>query len=194
MLEKIESLIEEKKYSEIKKLLLKMNEYDVSEILEELPKNEQVKLFRLLPKDMAADVFSYFETDTQADIITMLSDAEAVNIINDMAADDATDLIDEMPANVVNRLLSKVDKETRRDINQLLKYPENSAGSIMTVEYLDFKEYNTVKEAIKKIRQEYDEKETIETIFITDKSRKLIGTLDLQDLRACLLFPGNGCQ
>ena len=182
MLENIENLIEEKKYSKVKELLIKMNEYDIAEVLEELPEKEIVKLFRLLPKDMAADVFSYFETDTQAKIITLLSDVEAVNIINDMAADDATDLIDEMPANVVNRLLSKVDKETRRDINQLLKYPENSAGSIMTVEYLDFKEYNTVKDAIRKIRQEYDEKETIETIFITDKSRKLIGTLELKDL------------
>ncbi len=182
MLEKIEQLIEEKKYTKIKELLTKMYEHDVADILEEIPDKEKIKIFRLLPKDQAADVFSYLDTDTQADMITMLSDAEAVNIINDMAADDATDLIDEMPANVVKRLLNKIDKEARRDINQLLKYPENSAGSIMTTEYIDLKEYNTVRDATKKIRQDYDETETIETIFITDKSRKLIGTIELKDL------------
>ena len=182
MLDTIQDLVENKKYIQIKEMLSKMNEHDVAEVLEELPKNEVVKLFRLLPKDMAADVFSYFETDTQANIITSLSESEAVNIINDMAADDATDLIDEMPANVVNKLLEKVDKDTRKDINQLLKYPENSAGRIMTVEYLDFKEYNTIKDAIKKIKQEYEEKETVETCFVTDKARKLIGSFELQDL------------
>lgn len=182
MLEKIQELIDDKKYQKIREMLIEMNEHDIAEILEELPKKEVVKLFRLLPKDIAADVFSYLETDTQADVITSLSDAEAVDIINEMAADDATDLIDEMPANVVGKLLSKVDKETRRDINQLLKYPENSAGSVMTVEYLDFKEYNTIKDALKKIRQEYDEMETINTCFVTDKSRKLVGSVTLKDL------------
>ena len=182
MLEKIEGLINEKKYSKIKEILITMNEYDISEILEELPQKELIKVFRLLPKDIAADVFSYLETDTEANIITSLSDSEAVDIINDMAADDATDLIDEMPANVVNKLLSQVDKETRTNINQLLKYPDNSAGSIMTVEYLDFKEYVTIKDAIKKIRQEYEEKETINTCYVTDKSRKLVGLVKLKDL------------
>lgn len=182
MLEKIEHLIEEKKYFKIKELLITMNEHDIAEILEELPKNELIKVFRLLPKDIAADVFSYLETDTEASIITSLSDTEAVDIINDMAADDAADLIDEMPANVVSKLLSQVDQETRRDINQLLKYPDNSAGSIMTVEYLDFKEYNTIHDAIKKIRQEYEETETIETCYVTDKRRKLVGIIKLKDL------------
>ena len=182
MLERIQILIEEKKYAKIKEYLIEMNEHDIAEIFEELEHKEAVKLFRLLPKDIAADVFSCLETDTQADIITSLSDSEAVDIINDMAADDATDLMDEMPANVVNKLLSKVDKETRRDINQLLKYPENSAGSIMTIEYLDFKEYNTIHDALRKIRHEYDEMETINTCFVTDKSRKLVGVVKLRDL------------
>ena len=182
MKDKLEKLIDEKKYSKVKELISKMYEHDIADILEEFPLKEMIKLFRLLPKSQAADVFSYLDTDTQTNIISMLSDTEAVNIINDMAADDATDLIDEMPANVVKRLLNKVDKETRRDINQLLKYPDNSAGSIMTTEYIDLKEYNTVRDATKKIRQEYDETETIETIFITDKSRKLIGTIELKDL------------
>ena len=182
MKDKLEKLIDEKKYSKVKELISKMYEHDIADILEEFPLKEMIKLFRLLPKSQAADVFSYLDTDTQTNIISMLSDTEAVNIINDMAADDATDLIDEMPANVVKRLLNKVDKETRRDINQLLKYPDNSAGSIMTTEYIDLKEYNTVRDATNKIRQEYDETETIETIFITDKSRKLIGTIELKDL------------
>ena len=182
MLENIEKLIEGRKYSEIKKQLVKMNEHDIAEILEELDDKEKVKLFRLLPKDLAAEVFSYFETDTQASIITSLSDAEAVNIIEDMATDDATDLIDEMPSNVVTRLLAKVNKETRRDINQLLKYPDNSAGSLMTVEYVDFKEYITIKDAIKKIKREYDDKETLDVCYITDKARKLVGYIELKDL------------
>lgn len=182
MKQNIEKLIKDKKYSKIKEILNKMNEYDIANIFEDLPQNEMVKLFRLLNKDIAADVFSYLETDTEAMIISSLSDNEAVSIINDMSADDATDLMDEMPANVVSKLLSKVDAETRRDINTLLKYPDNSAGSIMTVEYLDFKEYITIKDAIKKIKKEYDEKETIDTCFVTDKKRKLIGTVKLKDL------------
>ena len=182
MFERIEELIENKRYADIKRMLTDMNEHDIAEVLEELPHKETVKLFRLLPKDIAAEVFSYLETDTEARIITSLTEAEAADIISDMAADDATDLMDEMPANVVTKLLNKVDKETRREINQLLKYPDNSAGSIMTVEYLDFKEYNTIKDALKKIRNEYDEKETINVCFITDKKRELIGTVTLKDL------------
>ena len=182
MLENIENLIEEKKYSEIKKILNDMNEYDIAEILEELPNKELIKIFRLLNKDIAADVFSYIETDKEAEIISSLTEKEAVDIINDMAADDATDLMDEIPANVVHKLLKKVDPETRRDINALLKYPENSAGSIMTVEYLDFKEDLTIKDALKKIRNEYDDKETINICYVIDNKRKLIGKVTLKDL------------
>lgn len=182
MKQNIEKLIKDKKYSKIKELLNKMNEYDIANIFEDIPHNEMIKLFRLLNKDIAANVFSYLETDTETKIISSLSDNEAVSIINDMSADDATDLMDEMPANVVSKLLSKVSANTRRDINQLLKYPDNSAGSIMTVEYLDFKEYITVKDAIKKIKKEYDDTETIDTCFVTDKKRKLIGSVNLKDL------------
>lgn len=182
MLENIEELIKEKKYSEIKKTLNEMNEYDIAEILEELPPKESIRIFRLLNKDIAADVFSCMETDKEAMIIASLSEKEAIDIINDMAADDATDLMDEIPANVVHSLLKKVDPETRRDINQLLKYPDNSAGSIMTVEFLDFKDNLTIKEAIKKIRQEYDDKETINVCYVTDTKRKLIGKVTLKDL------------
>lgn len=182
MLTDIDRLINDKKYAEIKRLLDEMNEYDISEIIEELPKNELVKVFRLLKKDIAADVFSYIDSDVQAIIISSLTDNEAVDIINEMSADDATDLIDEMPANVVSKLLGKVDNDTRKNINLLLKYPDNSAGSIMTVEYLDLKEEITVEEAISKIKKEHIDKETINTCFVTDKGRKLIGTVTLKDL------------
>lgn len=182
MFERIMKLIEEKKYSKIKELLVNMNEFDIAEILDDLPPKQIVRIFRLLPKDIGADVFSYLESDTAALIISSLSDSEAVEIINDMYADDAADLFEEMPANVVKKLLNKVDSETRRNINQLLKYPENSAGSLMTVEYLDFKEYITIKDAIKKIKREYDEAETINTCYVTDKKKKLIGEVKLKDL------------
>ena len=182
MFERIMKLIDEKKYSKIKELLINMNEFDIAEILDDLPPKQIVKIFRLLPKDIGADVFSYLESDTAALIISSLSDSEAVEIINDMYADDAADLFEEMPANVVKKLLNKVDSETRRNINQLLKYPENSAGSLMTVEYLDFKEYITIKDAIKKIKREYDELETINTCYVTDKKKKLIGLVSLKDL------------
>ena len=182
MLKNIENLIEEKKYAEIKQILNKMNDYDIAEIFEDLPTTEQLKIFRLLQKDIAADVFSYMETDTQSKLITLLSEKEAVDIINDMASDDAADLMDEIPANVVSRLLNKVDPEARRDINGLLNYPDDSAGSIMTTEYMDLKEENTIEDAIKKIKREYDDKETIDICFVTDKSRKLIGTIKLKDL------------
>ncbi len=182
MLKNIENLIKEKKYAEIKQILNEMNDYDIAEIFEDLPTTEQLKIFRLLQKDIAADVFSYMETDTQSKLITLLSEKEAVDIINDMASDDAADLMDEIPANVVSRLLNKVDPEARRDINGLLNYPEDSAGSIMTTEYMDLKEENTIEDAIKKIKREYDDKETIDICFVTDKSRKLIGTVKLKDL------------
>ena len=182
MLKNIEKLIEEKKYAEIKQILNEMNDYDIAEIFEDLPTTEQLKIFRLLQKDIAADVFSYMETDTQSKLITLLSEKEAVDIINDMASDDAADLMDEIPANVVSRLLNKVDVDARRDINQLLNYPEDSAGSIMTTEYMDLKEEITISDAIKKIKREYDDKETIDICFVTDKSRKLIGTVKLKDL------------
>lgn len=182
MLKNIENLIEEKKYAKIKQILNKMNDYDIAEIFEDLPTTEQLKIFRLLQKDIAADVFSYMETDTQSKLITLLSEKEAVDIINDMASDDAADLMDEIPANVVSRLLNKVDPEARRDINGLLNYPDDSAGSIMTTEYMDLKEENTIEDAIKKIKREYDDKETIDICFVTDKSRKLIGTVKLKDL------------
>lgn len=182
MTEKIIELVNEKKYMQVKNELTEMNEYDIAAIIDELPEEEIVKVFRLLPKDMSADVFSYMDPDIQKNLITLITNDEAVHIITDMYTDDATDLLDEMPASVVTKILSKVDKEKRMNINKLLKYPDDSAGSIMTVEYVDLKENLTIKEALKKIREEGSIKSIIDTCYVVDSKRKLIGTVTLNEL------------
>ena len=131
-----------------------LEEADVAEILEEIKDKDTVKIFRLLPKDRAADVFSLLDIDNQQVIIDSLTDKEAAYIVDEMAADDAADLIDELPSNVVKRILSNTTPETRKDINHLLKFPDDSAGSIMTVEFLDIKSNITIKEAIDKIQNQ----------------------------------------
>ncbi len=150
--------------------------------MEELEEEEMLKVFRILPKDMAADVFSYLEVENQQTIITSLSDKEAANIIDNLMADDATDLLEEMPANVVKKLLANASPDTRRDINHLLRYPEDSAGSIMTVEYVDLKENLTVAEAIDRIRKVGLDSETINICYVLDPGRKLVGTVALRYL------------
>lgn len=182
MIEEIKKLVADKQYHIVKEKLIELDEADIAEILEELDTQNLVKIFRLLPKDIAAEVFSYLPIENEQDIITYLSDKEAASIIDNMYADDAADLMEEMPSNVVKRLLSKTTPETRKDINQLLKYPEDSAGSIMTVEFIDLKENNTVKEAINKIKKEVNDKETIDTCFVVDKGRHLLGVVTLRDL------------
>ena len=147
-----------------------------------MEEEELLKIFRILPKSMAADVFSYLEVDNQQMIITSLSDKEAANIINNLMADDATDLLEEMPANVVKKLLANASAETRRDINHLLRYPEDSAGSIMTVEYVDLKENMTVQDAIARIRQVGVDSETINICYVLDSKRTLVGTVALRYL------------
>ena len=152
-LDVIRELLETKQYTTLRQKVADMNTADVAAVMEEMEEEELLKIFRILPKSMAADVFSYLEVDNQQMIITSLSDKEAANIINNLMADDATDLLEEMPANVVKKLLANASAETRRDINHLLRYPEDSAGSIMTVEYVDLKENMTVQDAIARIRQ-----------------------------------------
>ena len=159
-----------------------MNEADIAAVFEELENEEQLKLFRILPKTMAADVFAYLDIETQQTIITSLTDREAANIINNLMADDATDLMEEMPAGVVKKLLANADSETRRDINHLLRYPEDSAGSIMTVEFVDLKVHLTVKQAIERIRRTGVDKETINICYVLDNERHLIGTVALRYL------------
>ena len=181
-MEEILELIELKQYSRLRQELSEWNEADVAAVFEELPKEELIKVFRILPKTMAADVFAYLPIETEQTIITSLTDREAANIINNLMADDATDLMEEMPAGVVKKLLGNASAETRRDINHLLRYPEDSAGSIMTVEFVDLKENTTVAQAIDRIRKTGVDKETINICYVLDKERHLIGTVALRYL------------
>lgn len=183
MLEKINELIEKEDYKNLKIEITNLNEVDIAEIIEDIDdKNEQVKVFRLLPKDIAADAFSNLPIDIQQELITSLSMKEAGSIIDNLYADDAADLIDEMPANIVTKLLANTTPETRKDINYLLKYPENSAGSIMNIDFVDLKADITLEEAISKLRKEGKEKESIDTCFVLDKNRQLVGTIELKEL------------
>ncbi len=183
MLEKIKELIEEENYKKLKLEINNLNEVDIAEIIEDInDKNEQVKVFRLLTKDVAADAFANLPMDVQQELITSLSMKEAGSIIDNLYADDAADLIDEMPANIVTKLLTNTTPETRKDINYLLKYPENSAGSIMNIDFVDLKADITLEEAISKLRKEGKEKESIDTCFVLDKNRQLVGTIELKEL------------
>ena len=181
-LDMIRDLLETKQYTTLRQRLSDVNIADIAAILEELEEEEMLKIFRILPKSMAADVFSYLEVENQQLIITSLSDKEAANIINNLMADDATDLLEEMPANIVKKLLASASPETRRDINHLLRYPEDSAGSIMTVEYVDLKESMTIEDAIARIRQVGVDSETINICYVLDQKRTLVGTVALRYL------------
>lgn len=182
MINNIEELIINKKYSLLKQELINMNEADIAEILENLNEVDLVTIFRLLPKDLAALVFSYLSIENEQVIIKALSDKEAGLIIDNMYADDAADLIEEMPSNVVKRLLSNTTPETRADINNLLKYEDDSAGSIMTVEFIDLKEDYTVKDSLDIIKQEANNIENIDICYVLDHTRKLLGFVRLKDI------------
>ena len=177
-LDVIKELLETKQYTRLRQKMSDMNTADIAFVMEELEEGEILKIFRILPKSMAADVFSYLEVDSQQFIITSLSEREAANIIDNLMADDATDLLEEMPANIVKKLLASASA----DINHLLRYPEDSAGSIMTVEYVDLKENMTVEDAIQRIRQIGVDSETINICYVLDAKRTLVGTVALRYL------------
>lgn len=181
-LELVRELLDKKQYTRLRQMLSDRNTADIAVILEELPEEDLLKIFRILPKTLAADVFSYLEVDHQHELIIRMSERDAANIINNLMADDATDLLEEMPANMVKKILANASAETRRDINHLLRYPEDSAGSIMTVEYVDLKENMTVEEAIDRIRKVGVDSETINICYVLDAKRKLIGTVALRYL------------
>ncbi len=180
--ETIQELLDKKQYTKLRQFVAELNDADIADCLEELDDADMIKVFRLLPKDLAADAFSYFEVENQQMLIRSMSDKEASAMIDNLMADDAVDLLEEMPANMVKRLLAGASPETRRDINNLLRYPEDSAGSIMTVEFVDFKESNTVLQAIEKIRRVGLDSETINVCYVLDARRELIGTVDLRKL------------
>jgi magnesium transporter len=175
-------LIEQKKYIQLKKELSEMNEVDISEILDPLDLQTTLLVFRMLPKDTAAEVFSYISPEQKADIINAVTDKELKYILDELFFDDMIDLIEEMPANVVNKILINSTQEERALINQFLKYPAHSAGSIMTIEYVELKKNMTVKEALEHIKKTGINKETIYTCYVTNNKRKLEGIVSLRNL------------
>ncbi|MBP0959546.1 MAG: magnesium transporter [Oscillospiraceae bacterium] len=178
----IEKLLEEKKYASLRDILTTINPADIALIFAEIPEEKLPLLFRLLPKELAAEAFVEMDEDMQEHLIKGFSDAELKAVVDELYVDDAVDIVEEMPANVVKRLLKQADPELRKMINEILKYPEDSAGSIMTTEYLSLRPQMTVEEAIKRIRRTCVDKETIYTCYVTDQNRTLIGMLSLKDL------------
>ena len=178
----IRDLLEAKRYRELRGYLAEMNEVDIATIMDDMEDEDSLRLFRILPKNMAADVFSNLELDDQQYIINSLSDKEASNIIDNMMSDDAVDLLEEMPANIVKKILANARPDTRADINHLLRYPEDSAGSIMTVEFVDLIETLTVRDAIKRIRRIGLDSETVNICYVLNKQRVLVGTVALRYL------------
>lgn len=181
-MDKLKELIENNNLKEVKVCLLDMNEHDIASVLEELNEDDLIKIFRLLPKSMASDVFVNLDDQIQKELINLLTNKEATQIIEDMFTDDAADLFEEMPALMVQSLLSNVDKETRNNINRLLKYPENSAGSLMAVEYIHLKKGLTIKESIARIRRQKEEFVSFDSCFVTDEQRHLLGRVSIKDL------------
>ena len=175
-------LLDERRMKELQLRLEDMNEFDVAEFLSEIGDNRMPMVFRLLSKQMAADVFANFDSPEQEQIINSITDSELSAIIEELYVDDAVDMMEELPANVVKRVMRTATPETRRLINQYLNYPENSAGSIMTAEFVDLKKYMNVRESIARIRRIGEDKETIYSCFVTSADRKLEGVLSVKDL------------
>ena len=181
-LEEVKKLIKEKQFTKLKESLKEMKSADISEILDELNKEEAIIVFRILSKGKAGETFSYMESDVREKLIQDLTDKELKNVMDELFMDDTVDLIEEMPSNIVPKILKAVSKEDRKVINELLKYPEDSAGSMMTTEFIDLKENMTVEQAIKRIRQIGTDSETIYTSYVLSANRILEGILDIQDL------------
>ena len=169
-------------YATLKETLKNSNPVDLAEGLEDLDTDQAIKLFRMLPKDAAAEVFAYLSSDMQQLIVNAIKDHEISRIIDELFLDDAVDFIEEMPAGVVKRVLNNVPKDKREIINNFLKYPEGSAGSIMTIEYVDLKEFLTVAQAFDRIRRDGVDKETIYTCYVIDSGRRLLGAVSAKSL------------
>lgn len=180
--EEILELIHQKKYVKLKKELSEMNEVDVAEILDPLDSNTTLLIFRMLPKDLAVDVFAHFSVDQQREIINAITDKELSHILDELFFDDMIDMIEEMPANIVNKILKNSNQDQRKLINQFLKYPADSAGSIMTIEYVELKQNMTVKEALQHIKETGITKETVYTCYVTNNNRVLEGIVSLRSL------------
>ncbi|MBE6828563.1 MAG: magnesium transporter [Ruminococcaceae bacterium] len=180
--EEINELLEKKDYHRLKEILSDMNEADIAAIIAEIPEDKLPLVYRILPKELASDVFVNMDSDAQEILIKAFSDKELREVLDELYVDDAVDIIEEMPATVVKRILQHTDPEVRNSINEILKYPEDSAGSIMTIEYVDLKKYMTVDDAFTRIRRTGVDKETIYVCYVTDENRKLLGLVTVKDL------------
>ena len=175
-------LIEKKRFIELREILIEMNEVDISEFLETLEIEKMTVVFRMLPKEISSEVFAFLESDTQEHIINSVTDSELSEIIEDLFIDDAVDLLEELPAYVVKRVLKNAKSETRNLINQFLRYEENSAGSIMTAEFIHLRKNMTVDGAFEKVRKIARDMETIYTCYVTDEGRRLEGVVSIKSM------------
>ena len=180
--ETLAALAEGKKYTTLRDILVTMNASDIAAIFDDFPETKLPLLFRLLPKELAAETFVERDPEAQELLIRGFSDNELKEVVNELYVDDAVDIVEKMPANVVKRILKQADPEMRKMINEILKYPDDSAGSIMTTEYVSLRPDMTAEEAIKRIRRTGVDKETIYTCYVTDNNRKLIGMVTLRTL------------
>lgn len=180
--ETIKLLLDDKKFSTLRDILITMKPFDIAAVFENLQDEKMPILFRILPKELAAETFVEMDDETQEFLIHGFSDSELKEVVDELFVDDAVDLIEEMPANVVKRILRQADKDMRKQINELLKYPEDSAGSIMTTEFIVLRPDMTAEMAIKRIRRTGVDKETIYTCYVTDANNKLIGITTVKDL------------
>lgn len=180
--ETIKVLLDDKKFSTLRDILITMKPFDIAAVFENLQDEKMPILFRILPKELAAETFVEMDDETQEFLIHGFSDSELKEVVDELFVDDAVDLIEEMPANVVKRILRQADKDMRKQINELLKYPEDSAGSIMTTEFIVLRPDMTAEMAIKRIRRTGVDKETIYTCYVTDANNKLIGITTVKDL------------
>ena len=180
--EMLVSLIRGKKYASVRDAMETMHAADIAAVLGDCTKEQVPLLFRLLPKELAAETFSQMEEDKKELLIQSFSDSELKEVVDELYVDDAVDLVEEMPASVVKRILRQAEPEKRKLINEILKYPEDSAGSIMTTEYVSLRPDMTVEDAIKRIRRTGVDKETINTCYVTDNNRKLIGIVTVRTL------------
>ena len=182
LLEQMNDLLKSKRYLELRNVFSELNPADIALLLEELPEEKLPLVFRILPKEDAAEVFAYFESDTQIHLIKAFSDRELKEVLDELYMDDTVDLIEEMPASVVRRILSVTPPDMRSSINQILQYPDDSAGSIMTTEFVRLQRDMTVEEAFVRIRRTGVDKETIYTCYVTENDRKLVGMVTAKTL------------
>ncbi len=182
LFEQVTDLLESRRYLQLRELFSDINSTDIALLLEELPEEKLPLVFRILPKEDAAEVFSYFESDTQEYLIRAFSDRELKEVLDELYIDDTVDMIEEMPASVVRRILAVAPHDMRRSINQILQYPEDSAGSIMTTEFVSLTRDMTVDDAFMRIRRTGVDKETIYTCYVTESDRKLVGMVSAKTL------------